>query len=38
MQKLTIEYPTTTKSPKIIWDMISNSEGMQKWLADTVTL
>ena len=37
MQKLTIEYPTTAKSPKIIWDMISNSEGMEKWLADKVS-
>jgi len=37
MRKLTIEYPLSTKSPKIIWDMISNAAGMQKWLADNVT-
>ncbi len=37
MQKLTIEYPLSTRSPKIVWDMISNAAGLQKWLADTVT-
>jgi len=37
MQKLTIEYPLSTESPKIVWDMISNATGMQKWLADSVT-
>ena len=37
MRKLTIEYPLSTKSPKIIWDMISNAAGLQKWLADVVT-
>ena len=37
MRKLTIEYPLSTKSPKIVWDMISNAAGMQKWLADKVT-
>ncbi len=37
MQKLTIEYPLNTRSPRIIWDMISNAAGMQKWLADKVT-
>ncbi len=37
MQKLTIEYPLATDSPKIIWDMISNAAGMQKWLADEGT-
>ena len=36
MQKLTIEYPLTTKSPKLVWDMISNAAGLQKWLADKV--
>ena len=36
MQKLTIEYPLTTRSPKIVWDMISNAAGLQKWLADKV--
>ena len=37
MQKLTIEYPLATQSPKIVWDMISNAHGLQKWLADVVT-
>ena len=37
MQKLTIEYPLSSNSPKIVWDMISNAAGLQKWLADTVT-
>ena len=37
MKKLTIEYPLTTKSPNIVWGMISTAEGMQKWLADKVT-
>jgi len=37
MQKLTIEYPTTAHSRKIVWEMISNAAGLQKWLADTVT-
>ena len=36
MQKLTIEYPLSTTSPKIVWDMISNAAGLQKWLADKV--
>ncbi|MBR2151145.1 MAG: SRPBCC domain-containing protein [Prevotella sp.] len=36
MQKLTIEYPLSTQSPKIVWDFISNAHGLQKWLADKV--
>jgi len=36
MQKLTIEYPLATNSIRIVWDMISNAAGMQKWLADKV--
>jgi len=36
MQKLTIEYPLNTRSTRIVWDMISNAAGMQKWLADKV--
>ena len=36
MRKLTIEYPLSTRSPKIVWDMISNAAGLQKWLADKV--
>jgi len=37
MQKLTIEYPLATKSPRIVWELISNAAGLQKWLADKVT-
>ena len=37
MQKLIIEYPLSSNSPKIVWDMISNAAGLQKWLADKVT-
>jgi uncharacterized protein YndB with AHSA1/START domain len=36
MQKLTIEYPLATNSVKLVWDMISNAAGLQKWLADEV--
>lgn len=31
------EYPLSAKSTKIVWDMISNAAGLQKWLADVVT-
>lgn len=31
------EYPLSAKSPKIVWDMIGNAAGLQKWLADVVT-
>ncbi len=37
MQKLTIEYPLSTQSPKIVWEFISNAHGLEKWLADEVT-
>ena len=37
MQKLTLEYPMSTKSTRLVWDMISNAAGLQKWLADQVT-
>jgi hypothetical protein len=37
MQKLTLEYPLSTKSTRLVWDMISNAAGLQKWLADQVT-
>ena len=36
MQKLTFEYPLTTRSPRIVWYMISNAAGLKKWLADKV--
>ena len=37
MQKLTLEYPLSTKSTRLVWEMISNAAGLQKWLADQVT-
>jgi uncharacterized protein YndB with AHSA1/START domain len=36
-QKISIEYPLQTKSPNIVWGMISNAAGLQKWIADEVT-
>ena len=36
MQKLTLEYPLSTKSTKLVWDMIGNAAWLQKWLADQV--
>ena len=36
MQKLTLEYPLSTKSTRLVWDMISNAAGLQKLLADQV--
>lgn len=36
-KKITIEYPLTTKSPNIVWEMISTSSGLQKWMADYVS-
>lgn len=35
-QKITIEYPLSTKSPTIVWSMISDAAGLQKWIADYV--
>ena len=37
MHILKKEYSVSAKSPKIVWDMIGNAAGMQKWLADSVT-
>ena len=31
------EYPLSAKSPRIVWDMIGNAAGLQKWMADVVT-
>ncbi|MGN1262593.1 MAG: START-like domain-containing protein [Prevotella sp.] len=36
-RKVTIEYPLETKSPSIIWQLISTAEGLQKWIADYVS-
>ena len=35
-QKLSLEYPLSTKSPNIIWEQISTVHGMERWLADRV--
>ena len=35
--KITIEYPLMTKSPGIVWSLISNAAGLQKWIANYVT-
>lgn len=34
--KITIEYPLTTKSAGIVWQMIGNAHGLEKWMADHV--
>ena len=36
-QKIDIEYPLTTASPNIIWEIISSAHGLERWLADHVT-
>ena len=36
-RKVTIEYSLETKSPGIIWQLISTAEGLQKWIADYVS-
>ena len=35
-EKLTVEYELATRSPSIIWGMISTDAGLQKWMADEV--
>ena len=35
-QMINLEYPLATKSPSIVWGLISNAAGLQKWLADYV--
>ena len=30
------DYPLSAKSPKLVWDLISNAAGLQKWIADAV--
>lgn len=37
MQIIKREYAVATRSPKLVWDMISSADAMQKWLADSVT-
>ncbi len=36
MKKLTVEYELATRTPSIIWGMISTDAGLQKWMADDV--
>ena len=36
-QRIDIEYPLTTKSPNIVWDLISTAHGLERWLADHVS-
>ena len=35
-QRIDIEYPLTTKSHNIVWDLISTAHGLERWLADRV--
>ena len=35
-EKVIIEYELATRTPSIVWDMISTDGGLQKWLADEV--
>ena len=35
-QRIDIEYPLTTKSHNIVWDLISSAHGLERWLADRV--
>lgn len=36
-KKVVIEYMLSTKSPVIVWKLIANAAGLQKWLADRVS-
>ena len=36
-QKISIEYPLTTKSPNIVWELISSAHGLERWMANRVT-
>lgn len=36
IEKLTVEYELATRTPSIIWGMISTDAGLQKWMADEV--
>ena len=35
-QKLTIEYPLTTKSSGLVWEQIGTVHGLSRWLADYI--
>ena len=35
-QRIDIEYPLTTKSHNIVWEQISSTHGLERWLADHV--
>ncbi len=34
--KICVEYPLTSKSSSIVWGMIGDASGLQKWMADYV--
>ncbi|MBP3229257.1 MAG: hypothetical protein J6M40_00750 [Prevotella sp.] len=36
-QRIHLEYELHSSSPNIIWPLISNEAGLQKWIANTVT-
>jgi hypothetical protein len=36
-EKIHLEYELHSSSPNIIWPLISNESGLQKWIANTVT-
>ena len=35
-QRIDIEYPLNTKSPNIVWELISSAHGLKRWIADYV--
>lgn len=34
--KITIEYPLATRSAALVWQLISEAHGLEKWMADHV--
>lgn len=34
--RITVEYPLATKSEALVWGLIGNAHGLQKWMADYV--
>ncbi len=36
-QQITVEYDLNSKSPNIIWSLISTEGGLSKWIADEVS-
>lgn len=35
-KKITVEYPLASKSATIVWGLIGNAHGLEKWMADHV--